>query len=402
VHAEVATCPWSPEHRVVLIGLQGKRIDTGHLPPSNLVFLLDVSGSMNAPDKLPLLKKALTLLVGQLRPQDQVAIVTYAGASGLVLKPTSGNEKDRILEALERLQPGGSTAGAAGIQLAYKVAREQFAAGGNNRVILATDGDFNVGVTSESALEALIEEQRRTGVYLSVLGFGTGDLKDNRMSVLAEKGNGNYAYIDSLLEARKVLVSQMGGTLVTIAKDVKLQVEFNPAKVASYRLVGYESRMLRAEDFRDDRKDAGDMGAGHTVTALYEVVPVGSSEGVSRIDPLKYQRIEVTDGARSSAELMTVKVRYKPPQSPASRPLEVLVRDSGADFRNASENFRFAAAVAEWGMLLRDSDYKGAASVDQVLDAARGARGRDEDGLRAEFIRLVELSRSLRSSAKAD
>jgi Ca-activated chloride channel family protein len=399
VHAEVAACPWNPNHRLVAIGLQGKRIDTTDLPASNLVFLVDVSGSMSSPDKLPLLKQSLRLLVDELRPQDRVAIVAYAGASGLVLGPTPGNRKDRILEALERLESGGSTAGAAGIQLAYKVAEEHFARGGNNRVILATDGDFNVGVTSEGELEALIEQKRKSGVYLSVLGFGTGNIKDNKMSVLAEKGNGNYAYIDSLLEARKVLVRQMGGTLLTIAKDVKLQVELNPARVKSYRLVGYESRMLKAEDFRDDRKDAGEMGAGHTVTALYEIVPVGSPDAAPGVDPLKYQRSEVTESARASSELMTVKARYKPPQASASRPIEVVVRDGGGDLRGASENFRFAAAVAEWGMLLRDSEYKGTADIGQVLDLAKAARGEDEGGLRAEFIRLVELSRSLLQSS---
>jgi Ca-activated chloride channel family protein len=393
VSSEVARCPWQPEHRLVLIGLQGRALEETTLPPRNLVFLLDVSGSMNSPDKLPLLQESMGLLVDQLRPQDRVAIVVYAGASGLVLPPTSGERKEAIRQALESLRAGGSTAGGAGIELAYRVAADSFVPGGINRVILATDGDFNVGITSQGELVRLIEEKRRTGVFLSVLGFGTGNLKDSTMEKLADSGNGNYSYIDSLAEGRKVLVEEAGSTLVTIAKDVKIQVEFNPARVAAYRLIGYENRALRAEDFNDDKKDAGEIGSGHSVTALYQVVPAGVAIDLPGIDPLKYQRPPAAPLGEHSEELMTVKLRYKEPDGERSRLVSaaVLERASGS----ASANLRFAAAVAEFGMLLRESEHKGQASWAQVLELAEDGRGHDREGYRAEFLELARTAEGL-------
>ncbi len=390
VVTEVGDAPWNPQHRLVHIGLQGRSVDAEQMPASNLVFLVDVSGSMQSPDKLPLVKSSLRLLVDQLRPRDRVAIVVYAGAAGLVLPSTPGDRKDAIMDAIEGLEAGGSTAGGAGLRLAYATARESLLRGGNNRVILATDGDFNVGVSSEGELVRLIEEERRDGIFLTVLGFGTGNLADARMEALADKGNGNYAYVDDLLEARKVLVSEMGGTLLTIAKDVKLQVEFNPARVRAYRLIGYENRLLAAEDFNDDRKDAGELGAGHSVTALYEVVPVGADTDVQPrgVDALRYQTPAAPAGAHGS-ELLNVKLRYKEPDGETSRLLARAVRDPGRGART-SNDFRFAAAVAQWGMLLRESEHRGRSTPDGVLALARGARGADRAGHRAEFIRLVE------------
>ncbi len=363
------------------------------IPPLNLVFLLDVSGSMNHALKLPLLQSAMRLLVAELREQDRLSIVVYAGASGLVLPPTSGGAKATIRAALDSLSAGGSTAGGAGIRLAYEVARRSFAPEGVNRVVLATDGDFNVGVSSQGELIRLIEAERESGVFLSVLGFGMGNLKDAHLEQLADHGNGNYAYIDSLREARRVLVGEAGSTLVTIAKDVKVQVEFNPRKVAAYRLIGYENRALRAEDFNDDRKDAGDIGAGHRVTALYEIVPVGASLSVSGVDALKYRQPAVFSDSADSDELATVKLRYKEPDGTASRRLVVTIEDPGP--REASANLRFAASVAGFGMLLRDSEYKGELTFEQVLELARSARGPDPSGDRSEFIQLVELARAL-------
>lgn len=392
VTAEVASCPWKPGHQLAHIGIQGKTVSTENLPPMNLVFLLDVSGSMESPDKLPLLQKAFRLLTAELRPEDRVAITVYAGAAGVVLPPTPGNEKQTILKAIDGLQAGGSTAGAQGIQLAYRLAGEHFLEGGNNRVILATDGDFNVGVSSDGELVRLIEEKREAGIFLTVLGFGTGNLKDAKMEKLAGKGNGNYAYIDGLLEAKKVLVTEMGGTLLTIAKDVKIQVEFNPAKIKAYRLIGYENRMLNAEDFNDDRKDAGELGAGHTVTALYELIPAGSAEAIPGVDDLKYQRPQAAPEASSTDEIMTVKLRYKPPQSDASRLIARPVREADTDWKRASENFRFSAAVAGFGMLLRGSEYRGDLDYPAVIALAKGARGADENGYRAEFARLAETA----------
>ncbi|MDX5417567.1 MAG: von Willebrand factor type A domain-containing protein [Hymenobacteraceae bacterium] len=392
VTTELSECPWNKENQLLHIGLQGRQIATDNLPASNLVFLIDVSGSMHSPDKLPLVKSGFKLLVDQLRPQDKVAIVVYAGAAGLVLPSTSGKDKPKILEAIESLEAGGSTAGGAGIKLAYKVAQENFSQEGNNRVILASDGDFNVGVSSDSELQRLIEEKRETGVFLTVLGFGTGNLKDSRMEQLANKGNGNYAYIDTILEAKKVFVNEFGGTLFTIAKDVKLQLEFNPAKVKAYRLIGYENRALADEEFNDDKKDAGDMGAGHTVTALYEIVPVGSSSSskAGDIDPLKYQKSELDPKAKRSDEMLTLKLRYKEPAGIESRLITTTVSDKAIKLNQTSDNFRFSAAVAACGMLLRDSKFKGNASYPMVLDLAKDARGKDEEGYRIEFINLVK------------
>lgn len=386
---EISRAPWNTEHKLVHIGLQGERIPTENLPPSNLVFLLDVSGSMSMPNKLPLLKASFRLLTEQLREDDRVAIVVYAGAAGLVLDATPGSEKRTILDALERLEAGGSTAGGAGIRLAYKIAKQNFKEGGNNRIILATDGDFNIGESSNAAMERLIEEKREEGIYLSVLGFGMGNYKDSKMEILADKGNGNYAYIDNIQEARKVLVSEFGGTLFTIAKDVKLQVEFNPAKVKAYRLIGYENRLLRDEDFNDDRKDAGDLGSGHTVTALYEIIPVGSDSKFSPVDDLKYQKAVVNRDAARSAELMTIKFRYKDPKGGASKLIVHALKDGDISLDRTSDNFRWSAAVASFGMLLRDSEFVGDFNYDDVLALAEGARGVDEKLYRAGFIDMV-------------
>ena len=395
VTSAVAACPWTPEHRLVHVGLQARSIEDHALPPRNLVFLLDVSGSMQDPRKLPLVKSSMGLLVDQLRESDRVAIVVYAGAAGLVLPSTSGDRKGEIRAAIASLAAGGSTAGGAGIELAYRVASESFVEGGVNRVVLATDGDFNVGVSSPGALVRLIEEKRETGVYLSVLGFGMGNLKDSTMEKLADSGNGNYAYVDSLEEARKVLVTEAGGTLVTVAKDVKVQVEWNPAAVAAYRLIGYENRVLAHEDFNDDGKDAGDVGAGHSVTALYEVVPVGVAFQARTVDPLKYQAPRAPASSAANGELATVKLRYKAPEGSASSLLAFAVRDDGAD---ASPDLRFAAAVAEFGMLLRGSEHKGGSSFAQVLELGRAGGGRDPGGYRAEFVRLVERAQRLSST----
>jgi len=393
VQTEVWAAPWKPEHRLVRIGLHARAVDTEHLPPSNLVFLLDVSGSMESPDKLPLLKKAFALLVEQLRPQDRVAIVVYAGAAGLVLPSTSGDEQADILAALEELQAGGSTAGGAGIVLAYATARKHFIDGGNNRVILATDGDFNVGASSDSEMVRLIEKERDSGVFLTVLGFGTGNLKDSKMEQIADHGNGNFHYVDNLLEARKVLVEEMGGTLLTLAKDVKLQIEFNPKRAAGYRLIGYENRLLDDEDFADDTKDAGELGAGHTVTALYEVVPIGvpvPREGGA--DSLRYQErpADPLPSGDFDDELMYVNIRYKDPDGDKSKLLASAVEDAPA---SPSEDFRFAAAVAGFGMLLRESAHAGKYTLDDVIALAKKSRGDDERGYRGEFVRLVETVR---------
>ncbi len=397
ITTEVSQTPWNPKHQLVHIGLQGKQIATKKLPPNNLVFLLDVSGSMNSANKLPLVKSAMKLLVEQLREQDKVTIAVYAGAAGLVLPPTAGNEKATILNAIDRLQAGGSTAGGAGMKLAYKRAQENFLSKGNNRVILATDGDFNVGPSSDAELVRMIEKKRQQGVFLSVLGFGTGNYQDAKMEQLADKGNGNYAYIDTIREARKVLVNEMGATLLTIAKDVKLQVEFNPAKVQAYRLIGYENRLLRDEDFHDDTKDAGELGAGHTVTALYEVIPVGVESDVPlpETGSLRYQQTQVNATAYDSDELMQVQLRYKRPDRDKSKLISQPVVDRGVALEDASDNFKFSAAVAGFGLLLRDSQYKGEASFEQVLRLAQQSKGKDTNGYRAEFIQLVRNSQKL-------
>ncbi|MCU0393462.1 MAG: von Willebrand factor type A domain-containing protein [Thermoflexibacter sp.] len=391
INTELSTCPWNEKHKLVLIGLQGKNVALDNLPPNNLVFLIDVSGSMSDANKLPLLKSSFRLLVKQLRPQDKVAIVVYAGAAGLVLSATSGENKDRIIDALDNLQAGGSTAGGAGIQLAYKVAKENFIEKGNNRVILATDGDFNVGASSDNDMEQLITEQRESGIYITCLGFGMGNYKDSKMERIADKGNGNYAYIDNLQEANKVLVKQLGGTLLTIAKDVKIQIEFNPARVQAYRLIGYENRILDAEDFTDDKKDAGELGAGHSVTALYEIIPVGvESSFLKEISDLKYQKLQLSEAANTTEEMLTVKFRYKPPQSSKSTEIVDNVLDKSINLENTSESFRFASAVALFGMLLKNSAYKAQGNYEMVSRLAKNAKSKDEDGYRAEFVRLVE------------
>jgi Ca-activated chloride channel family protein len=397
VTADVAVAPWAPSHRIVRIGLQARTIELEDAPPSNLVFLIDVSGSMQPADKLPLLKQAFFMLVEQLREQDRIAIVVYAGSSGLVLPSTSGADKQAILRAINQLDAGGSTAGGAGLRLAYDIARQNFRRDGNNRVILATDGDFNVGVTDNGELQRYVEERRAEGTALTVLGFGAGNIKDDRMEMLANKGNGNYHYIDSALEARKVLVEEMGGTLITVAKDVKLQVEFNPAVVARYRLIGYENRVLADKDFKDDRKDAGEMGAGHSVTALYEIIPVGADDAERGFDgesdtlrysrretePRRQPRVVVTGDDR---EMLFVRLRYKEPTGETSIPFEVVVPNR---VTAASTDFRFAQAVAAFGMTLRESEHRGKATAEMALELARESVGRDPGGYRADFVKLV-------------
>jgi len=395
---ESGQVPWNPNHRMVHIGIQGMRMEKEELPPSNLVFLLDVSGSMNTPRKLPLLKKAFRLLVDQLDSDDRVAIVVYAGSSGLVLPSTPASKKEQILDSIQRLRAGGSTAGAAGIRLAYKIAQDNFREKGNNRVILATDGDFNVGVSSDAELVRLIEKKRDRGIFLTVLGFGTGNLKDSKMEKLADKGNGNYAYIDNILEAKKVLVNEIGSTLLTIAKDVKIQVEFNPAEVQAYRLIGYENRMLENEDFNDDTKDAGELGAGHSVTALYEIIPAGVEPDVDipGVDPLKYQQVEKNPDVRYSGELLTVKLRYKKPDGDTSILLsETLETDDGEGEEWMSENLVFSTGVAGFGMLLRDSEFKGNCSYEMVLNLLEASKGEDKNGYRTELIQLVKTAQLL-------
>jgi Ca-activated chloride channel homolog len=390
INTEISVAPWNPQHKLVQIGLQGRVIAKDKLPASNLVFLIDVSGSMNEPNKLPLLKSSFKMLVNQLRDQDRVAIVVYAGAAGLVLPSTPGSEKKIIMEALENLQAGGSTAGGAGIRLAYDIAKKHLNEEGNNRVILATDGDFNVGESSNAAMERLIEEKRKEGIFLTVLGYGMGNYKDSKMETLSNKGNGNYFYIDSILEAQKALVNEFGGTLFTIAKDVKLQVEFNPARVKSYRLIGYENRMLRAEDFNDDKKDAGELGAGHIVTALYEIIPTGIQSEYSNIDELKYQKNSITASAEGKQEIMTIKFRYKKPEGTTSKLIVHPLVDKNISLKNTSENFRWATAVAAFGMILRESEYVKDFTCHDVIQLANSAKGVDENGYRIEFINLVK------------
>jgi Ca-activated chloride channel family protein len=395
ITTEVAACPWNSKHKLALVGLRARPIEQRNTPPRNLTFLLDVSGSMMPANRLPLVKTAMQMLVDTLRPEDRVAIVTYAGNSGLALTPTQGDKKATINAAIEQLRAGGSTNGASGIQLAYDLATENFARNGVNRVILATDGDFNVGITSHSDLMRLIEGKRQSGIFLSVLGVGESNLKDSTMEMLADKGNGNYSYLDSLQEARRVLIAEAGSTFVTVAKDVKLQIEFNPRFASAYRLIGYENRMLRKEDFNNDRKDAGEMGAGHTVTALYEIVPAGAAVPNGGVDPLKYQQ-PVDPPARTiatnSTELMNVKVRYKAPDGDTSKVLEFPVRENG---RRMTPNLGFAASVAQFGLLLRNSENRGDATWDKTLSLAREHRGDDRDGYRAEFARLIDLAAAL-------
>ncbi|MCI0587580.1 MAG: VWA domain-containing protein, partial [Planctomycetes bacterium] len=393
VHVDAASCPWNPAHRLVRIVLQGRRVEEPERPAANLVFLLDVSGSMNQPNKLPLVKQSLSMLTERLSPRDRVAMVVYAGASGLALPSTTGDHKAEILGALERLQAGGSTNGAAGIEQAYQVATENFVRGGINRVVLATDGDFNVGVSDPSALVKLIEDKAKSGVFLTALGYGMDNLKDSTLEQLADKGNGNYGYIDTVNEAKKVLVDQGMGTLHAIAKDVKIQVEFNPARVAAFRLLGYENRVLSAQDFADDRKDAGEIGAGHTVTAFYEVVPAGEAVPGAPVDALRYQRLTESSG---SGESLVVKLRWKEPEGTVSSLREVPFLDAGLRFDAADPDFRFGAAVAAFGMVLRDSDHKGDATLGLVREIASGALSDDPGGWRGEFLGLLDRAANLK------
>jgi Ca-activated chloride channel family protein len=393
VNTEMSACPWNPQHRLIHVGLQGKEIPVDNLPSANLVFLVDVSGSMEEANKLPLVKSSLKLLAARLRENDKVAIVVYAGNAGVVLPSTSGANKRKIKEAIDNLEAGGSTAGGEGIRLAYNIARQNFVKEGNNRIILATDGDFNVGPSSDDDLVRMIEQERKSGVYLSILGFGMGNYKDNKMQQLADKGNGNHSYIDNISEANKVLVNEFGSTLFTIAKDVKIQVEFNPAKVQAYRLIGYENRVMAAEDFNDDKKDAGELGSGHTVTALYEVIPVGVKDDFTKsVDSLKYQANNSVITGNTTNEIMTIKLRYKKPAEDISRLIIHAVADNHTELVNTSDNFRFSAAVAEFGMLLRSSDFKQQSSYAQVTALAKSAKGKDDNGYRAEFIQLVNAA----------
>lgn len=390
ITTEVSYAPWNAKHRLVHIGLQGKKVDYDELNPTNLVFLIDVSGSMNSSNKLPLLKSSLKLLVDELSEKDRVAIVVYAGAAGLVLPSTPASDKETIKAALDRLTAGGSTAGGAGIELAYKVAKENLIKEGNNRVVLATDGDFNIGASSNAEMVRLIEEKRSDGIFLTITGFGMGNYKDDKMEQISNAGNGNYYYIDNIKEAKKIFVTEMRGTLFTIAKDVKLQVEFNPEKVQAYRLVGYENRMLNAEDFNDDKKDAGELGAGHTVTALYEIIPVGiESEFIKDIDPLKYQN-KIKTVKSDTDELLTVKFRYKAPDGDVSQLITKTLKDQSIDIRKTSENYRFSAAVAQFGMVLRNSEYLAEGNVTTIYNLAASAKGNDTEGYRDEFLKLVD------------
>lgn len=398
VNTEIADCPWNKTHQILMIGLQGKKIETDKLPASNLTFLIDVSGSMFSPDKLPLVKSSLKLLVDQLRINDRISIVVYAGNAGLVLPPTSGKEKMIIKQAIDNLEAGGSTAGGAGIKLAYKTAQQNFIKGGNNRVILCTDGDFNVGASSDDELERLIEEERETGVFLTVLGFGTGNYQDAKMQKLADKGNGNHYYIDGINEAKKVMVAEFGATLFTIAKDVKLQIEFNASIIKGYRLIGYENRMLAKEDFNNDKKDAGDLGSGHTVTALYEIIPANTeAPELDRVDALKYTKQNKRSYAMSklSKEAATIKLRYKVPDTDVSKLLQITVDNKKKTFDQASENLRFASAVASFGMLLQNSQFKGNSSFASIRKIVEAALGKDEEGYRKEFLLLIDETQRL-------
>ncbi len=401
ITTELSNCPWNKDNKLVMIGLQGKEIPVQGLPASNLVFLIDVSGSMNQENKLPLIKSSLEMLTDQLREKDKISIVVYAGNAGLVLPATNGFQKQKIKDAINNLEAGGSTAGGAGIKLAYKIAAENMVSKGNNRVILCTDGDFNVGTSSDDDM-VLIEKERESGIYLTVLGYGTGNYQDNKMQLLADKGNGNHAYIDGINEAKKVLVNEFGATLFTIAKDVKLQVEFNPAKVAGYRLIGYENRLLNKEDFNDDKKDAGELGSGHTVTALYEIIPAGvKSEFLTPVDPLKYQQQHTTNTtAGSTNEILTVKFRYKNPDSKKSELIVHPVNENNISFDQTSDNFHWAVSVASFGMLLRNSRFKGTSSYNNVLQYCNTSPGNDKEGYRKEFITLVKTAGDLSKKEK--
>ena len=392
---ELTEAPWKPEHRLLRIGLKAREVKPDKRPPSNLVFLLDISGSMADENKLPLVKESMGLLVDKLTESDRVAIVVYASDTSLLLPSTSGDQKEKLRHAIDRLHAGGSTNGASGIQLAYQTAKENFIKGGTNRIILATDGDFNVGITNRGDLTRLIEEMAKSGIYLSALGFGMGNYKDATLELLASKGHGNYAYIDTLNEAKKVLVEQINSTLIAIAKDVKIQVEFNPRRVSAYRLIGYEDRLMAKEDFNDDTKDAGVIGAGHAVTALYELVPVGVSESKPGVDPLKYQKPPQPSSSADSNEVVTVKIRSKEPEKDKSVLSEFTVKESKEKFGEASQDFKFAAAVAAFGMVLRDSPHKGSANLERALEWAKEGKGADRYGYRQEFIRLIHRAISI-------
>jgi Ca-activated chloride channel family protein len=396
INTEISDCPWNIQNKLVLIGLQGKNIPVENLPASNLVFLIDVSGSMSSENKLPLVKASLKMLTDQLREKDKISIVVYAGNAGVALPTTSGSEKTTIKNAIDALEAGGSTNGGAGIELAYQIAQQHFMHEGNNRIILCTDGDFNIGASSDDDVVRLIEKERTKGIYLSVLGVGMGNYKDSKMEQLADKGNGNYAYIDGISEAKKVLVNEFGGTLFTIAKDVKLQIEFNPNKVTGYRLIGYEDRLLSKEDFNDDKKDAGELGSGHTVTALYEIIPAGvKSEFLKNVDPLKYQKNNPKITSSFNDEMLTVKFRYKSPDKDNSELIIHPVVDKIVNINNTSDNFRFATSVADFAMLLRNSQYKGNSSYEQVINLANASLGKDTEGYRKEFVSLVKKAAKL-------
>ncbi len=392
---EVSECPWNKENKLIHVGIQGKKIDYDNLKPSNLVFLIDVSGSMSSANKLPLLKKSFMMLVDELGDRDKISIVVYAGAAGLVLPPTFASDKQTIKDALNKLNAGGSTAGGAGIKLAYDIAKKNLIEDGNNRVILATDGDFNTGVSSTDAMIELIEEKRKDGIFLTILGFGMGNYKDGRMEQISNAGNGNYFYIDNIKESEKVFVKEMRANMFTIAKDVKIQIEFNPTNVKSYRLIGYENRLLANEDFNNDKKDAGELGAGHTVTAIYEVVPAGARQNVNTSAPLKYQTTEVSENDVYNDELMTLKFRYKPIKGNKSILIEKTVNNTSIAFNETSNNFRFSASVAAFGMLLRDSEFKGTSTYEMVAKLAKGSKGNDTEGYRDEFIRMVSSAKLL-------
>lgn len=390
ITTEYADCPWNGKRKLVRIGIKGKEVALEETPDNNLVFLIDVSGSMDSPNKLGLLKSGLLMLIDQLDENDKVSIVVYAGAAGLVLPATKCNKKEQLINAINKLSAGGSTAGGEGILLAYEVAKDNFIKHGNNRILLATDGDFNVGISNQGELIQLIEEKRNDDIFLSVLGFGTGNLQDSKMEQIADKGNGNYHYIDNLLEAKKVLVTELGGTLLNIAKDVKLQIEFNPKAVKSYRLLGYENRLLKAEDFNDDKKDAGELGSGHTVTALYEIIPTNSKEELVSIDPLKYQN--TINDSTGMNEILTVKFRYKDPKEDVSKLITKVLYQENLSFSQASVDFRFSTSVAAFGFLLRDSKFKDDIKLNEVIDIAKDSKGDDNEGYRAEFIRLMEMA----------
>jgi len=393
ITTELGSCPWNSRNKLLQIAIKGKSVAKKNLPANNLVFLLDVSGSMNDTDKLPLLKKGFKMLVNEMRKEDRISIVVYAGASGVVLPPTSGDKKETIMNALDNLSAGGGTAGGEGLMLAYGLAEKNFSKEGNNRIILATDGDFNVGLSGDDALVALIEEKRKKGISISVLGFGTGNLQSSKMEKIADNGNGNFSYIDNVLEAKKVLVTEMGGTLLTIAKDVKLQLEFNPATVSSYRLLGYENRKLATKDFDDDTKDAGDLGSGHTIVALYEIVPNDGS--IDSGNKMKYQTNKITNADRYENDLVTIKFRYKDPKESKSKLITKVVYNR--ELSTPSENFNFASSVAEFGLLIRDSKYKADADFDKLIERARNNKGKDYYGYRAEFIRIAEKSQLMKT-----